>query len=158
MPGPGSVAIPKPKKRAKVKRAWAWHKRMKRTKKKSVTQKVKAVRPFVFARERSLGGCRVCGCAPESMHEMRSAGATGSRLDAVSVENSIAVCGSGTTKCHGLLTANIVKPQRPADAQKVLEFVLDGRRLRHPEVVALLARRRPVRMTSFVISDEGGNQ
>lgn len=57
-----------------------------------------AVRTYVFDREHN--GCRVCRRRfAESMHELvpRSLGGK------VSKRNSIAVCGSGTTGCHGFL-------------------------------------------------------
>jgi hypothetical protein len=48
--------------------------------------------------------CVCClGRRAQSMHEIRSAGAVGSRLKAVSLDNSVPVCGSGTTGCHGHL-------------------------------------------------------
>lgn len=59
---------------------------------------VAAVRAYVFDRE--AHGCRVCRRRfAQSMHELvpRSLGGR------VSKRNSIAVCGSGTTGCHGFL-------------------------------------------------------
>ena len=49
--------------------------------------------------ERDQHRCRVCGKEAESVHELRFRSLGGK----VSLENSIAVCGSGTTKCHGKL-------------------------------------------------------
>lgn len=57
---------------------------------------VKDVRQYVFARERNL--CRCCRIRPaESMHEIRPRSLGGK----VSRKNSVALCGSGTTGCHG---------------------------------------------------------
>lgn len=49
--------------------------------------------------ERDHHTCRVCGKPSQSVHEIHSRGAGGD----VSLENSVAVCGSGTTGCHGKL-------------------------------------------------------
>ena len=83
-----TAGIPKPPKRSTVKA------REKRQHHKHVAD----VRAYVFARENGI--CRCCGKrSAESMHEIlpRSLGGT------VSHENSIALCGSGTTGCHGLM-------------------------------------------------------
>jgi len=56
------------------------------------------IRDYVFMRERNI--CRCCRAREaHSMHEMkpRSIGGQYSR------KNSIAVCGTGTTMCHGFL-------------------------------------------------------
>jgi hypothetical protein len=59
---------------------------------------VRDVRAYVFAREREI--CRCCRFRPaESMHEIKPKSLRGK----VSRINSIAVCGSGTTGCHGHL-------------------------------------------------------
>lgn len=65
--------------------------------KKRAKQKItREVRPYVFARERDI--CRICRCRPaESMHELLPKSLGGR----VSRRNSVAVCGSGTTGCHG---------------------------------------------------------
>lgn len=81
-------ACPKPERRKKTK---ARRKRQK-------LANVHLVREHVFARERDM--CRCCRCRPaQSMHELipRSLGGR------VSKRNSIAVCGSGTSMCHGFL-------------------------------------------------------
>lgn len=81
----------------------------------------RAVREYVFMRERNI--CRCCRVRPaESMHEMifRSQGKAGrpSRI------NSIAVCGSGTTRCHGFLQAHQidVSGETRLDAERCLYF------------------------------------
>jgi hypothetical protein len=59
------------------------------------------VHDYVFDREGDI--CRCCHLRPaESMHEIRPRSLRGM----VSRFNSIAVCGSGTTKCHGMLQAH----------------------------------------------------
>jgi hypothetical protein len=66
--------------------------------KRDQAPQTKDVRSYVFARERNV--CRCCRCRPaESMHELRPRSLRGT----VSRKNSIAVCGSGTTGCHGYL-------------------------------------------------------
>lgn len=81
---------PKPETRARVKR------RQQHVTRKATTD----VRTYVFARERNL--CRCCRWrAAESMHELRPRSLRGK----VSRTNSVAVCGSGTTGCHGHLQA-----------------------------------------------------
>lgn len=78
--------IPKPEPRKRTKR------RAKREKADRITE----MRLYVFARERNL--CRCCRLRPaESMHEIRPRSLGGK----VSKTNSIALCGSGTTGCHG---------------------------------------------------------
>lgn len=80
------LAIPKPEPRARTKR------RAKRIKADRITE----VRLYVFARERNL--CRCCRLRPaESMHEIRARSLGGK----ISKVNSVALCGSGTTGCHG---------------------------------------------------------
>ncbi len=62
------------------------------------------VRAYVFARERNI--CRCCRKRKaESMHELvfRSVGGKRSR------QNSVAVCGSGTTGCHGHLQRHAIR-------------------------------------------------
>lgn len=86
-----SCALPKPEPRKKVK---ARAKRRKRT-------HVDEVRAYVFGRERNI--CRCCRLREaHSMHELRFKSLGGK----VSKQNSIAVCGSGTTLCHGFLQRN----------------------------------------------------
>ncbi len=61
------------------------------------------VRDYVFARERGI--CRCCRAREaHSMHELRFKSLGGK----VSKMNSVAVCGSGTTLCHGLLQRNAI--------------------------------------------------
>lgn len=84
----------------------------KKTKARKARQKltnVHLVREYVFARERDI--CRCCRCRPaHSMHEMRPKSLGGR----VSKRNSVAVCGSGTSMCHGFLQGyQIVWDMRP---------------------------------------------
>lgn len=89
--GRGGIACPKPEPR---KRTAARRSRL-------ALKNTHMVRMFVFARERNI--CRCCRARPaDSMHEMRPRSLGGK----VSRQNSIAVCGSGTTGCHGLLQAH----------------------------------------------------
>jgi len=61
------------------------------------------VRAYVF--ERDNYRCRVCKKKPAtSMHEIRPRSLGGK----VSPENSIAVCGDGTSGCHGMLQRHII--------------------------------------------------
>lgn len=88
MPGPGSIAVPKPepRKRAKSRTMRVYHGHVKET------------RDYVFARERGI--CRCCRIrAAESMHELRPKSLRGK----VSKRNSVAVCGDGVRGCHGML-------------------------------------------------------
>lgn len=64
----------------------------------------KAVKRAVMERDHRT--CRVCGKRAESVHELRFRSLGGK----VSLDNSIAVCGSGTTKCHGKLQRNKLIP------------------------------------------------
>ncbi len=79
----------------------------KRRKGREKRQKVKSVhevRAYVEARER--GVCRICRARRgESMHELRFRSLGGK----VSRRNSVWVCGSGTTGCHGLAQSLQVK-------------------------------------------------
>lgn len=62
------------------------------------------VRPYVFARERNI--CRICRCRPtDSMHELRPRSLGGR----ISRRNSVAVCGSGTTGCHGYAQSKAIR-------------------------------------------------
>lgn len=89
-------------------------KRLKARERVSYRDHVKAVRDYVFGRERGL--CRCCRIrAAESMHEL----VFKSRGGKVSRKNSVAVCGDGVQGCHGLLQAHQVHygtSQRGADA------------------------------------------
>lgn len=92
-----------------------------RQQRRSLAQaQTRVIRPQVFERERRL--CRLCGMNAATMHEISGAGATGSRLLATTLSNSIAVCGDGVAGCHGLLQRHIVRVRRPIDAQKILTF------------------------------------
>lgn len=90
--------------------------------------RVRAVRDQVFDRER--GECRCCRefygrrRAAGSMHEIRPRSIGGE----VSLENSIAVCGSGTSGCHGELQSYRIKVEKLTDAgaQGALRFYRDG--------------------------------
>lgn len=62
------------------------------------------VRAYVFARERDL--CRICRFRPaDSMHELRQRSLRGK----VSRQNSVAVCGSGTTGCHAFAQGHAIR-------------------------------------------------
>lgn len=103
------VACPKPEPRTRTKN------RIKRAKRGDVA----AVRAYVFGRERNL--CRCCRFrAAESMHELRPRSLGGK----VSRQNSVAVCGSGTTGCHGLLQSHQISVQTwmPLGAEDRLVF------------------------------------
>lgn len=81
-------ACPKPEPRKRVK---ARKVRQHRT-------RVHEIRDYVFMRERDI--CRCCRVrAAHSMHELQFRSVGGK----VSKANSVAVCGSGTTLCHGFL-------------------------------------------------------
>lgn len=72
-------------------------KRTKARKKRQQSAQTKAIRLAVFDREQAI--CRCCRIrVADSMHEIvpRSLGGK------VSTQNSVALCGSGTTGCHGL--------------------------------------------------------
>jgi hypothetical protein len=90
------------------------------------TARRRRVRDDIVAREK--GECRCCReffkrLRPiESMHEIEPRSIGG----AVSTENSIGVCGSGTTGCHGALQANRIRCEKltPAGANGKLRFSL----------------------------------
>lgn len=104
---------------------------LKRRRDAAEVAETKRVRPLVMAREE--GECRVCRDlygrrrAAQSMHEIVPRSivdpATG-QLGIRSLENSIAVCGSGTTGCHGALQAHRIRCEKltPAGAQGPLMF------------------------------------
>lgn len=76
-------------------------KQLKGRKDRQQQKATKDVRTYVFGRERDI--CRCCRWRPaESLHELRFRSLGGKR----SKRNSIAVCGSGTTGCHGHLQAH----------------------------------------------------
>jgi hypothetical protein len=92
----------------------AYRRKRKRDKKKAHREAVQTVRPAIFAA--SGGICVCCGVRrAESMHEEvpRSLGGK------VSLDNSIPVCGSGTTKCHGFLQRNAIKVTRDDEGRRV---------------------------------------
>jgi hypothetical protein len=100
-------SFPKPEKRSTAKR------RAKRARK----DRVSAIREYVF--EREAGICRCCRFRPaESMHEIRPRSLGGK----VSKTNSIAVCGSGTTGCHGMMQTLRIRVEG-ASAEGGLIFV-----------------------------------
>lgn len=99
--GRGGVACPKPETR----------KRTKARKKRQALTNAHEIHDYAFARERAI--CRCCRCrAAHSSHELlfRSLGGKRSR------RNTVAVCGSGTTLCHGFLQRNEIawEPSDPA--------------------------------------------
>jgi hypothetical protein len=52
-------------------------------------------------RDEKLGPCRVCGSHPTTLHHILSKSLGGDDI----ADNLVAVCGSGTTGCHGLIEA-----------------------------------------------------
>lgn len=48
----------------------------------------------------------------------------------VSLENSVTVCGSGTTGCHGYLQSHEIDPIFPANGNKLIIFLLRTRAAR----------------------------
>lgn len=96
-----------------------------RRKVKSVAERIRiaAVRLAVFDREG--GRCRCCVTrAAESLHELKPRSLGGD----VSTANSIALCGSGTTGCHGYLTrheiavSDLLELESPISALRPLRF------------------------------------
>ena len=103
--------IPKPEPR----------KRTKRRKDRARADHVREVRQYVFARERDT--CRICRFRrADSMHELRFRSLGGT----VSKRNSVAVCGSGTTGCHGFAQRHEIewsgRASRDAGAEGTLWF------------------------------------
>jgi hypothetical protein len=93
----------------------------KRAKKATRRAHVTGVRGQLFPKDHAPR-CACClGRRAESMHEIRSAGAVGSRVKAVSLDNSIPVCGSGTTKCHGYLQHHRILVRVLDDGTRVYE-------------------------------------
>jgi len=104
-----SIAFPKPASRKSVKRKAA----------SAYADNVAKIRAYVCGRE--LGLCRCCRFRlAESMHEIRPRSLGGK----VSRRNSIAVCGSGTSGCHGFLQAHGIScyPVDSDTAEGVLFF------------------------------------
>lgn len=92
------IAKPEPRKRTKARKL--------RVHRGNVTE----VRAYVFARERNL--CRCCRFrSAESMHELRPKSLRGR----VSKTNSVALCGSGTTGCHGFCQTHAIQARYAAD-------------------------------------------
>jgi hypothetical protein len=91
------VPCPKPEKRSTTRGR----------RKRALGKHVKATRGQVFGRQLFSDESKPCLCCQrrraESMHEVESAGAVGSRRKATSVTNSIPVCGDGVRGCHGRL-------------------------------------------------------
>src|SRR4051812_18528693 len=91
-------------------------KRTKARTEQQASSHVKSIREAVFEREHHA--CRCCGTRmATSMHEIRPRSLGG----AVSMENSIALCGSGTTGCHGFCQRYSIRIHGQ-DAQGVLGF------------------------------------
>lgn len=79
-------------------------KRTKARKQRVSRAATKDVRDYIFARERGL--CRCCRFRrADSMHEIRPRSLGGKP----SKRNSIAVCGSGTTGCHGFCQSHQIE-------------------------------------------------
>lgn len=97
---------------------------------------VKMVRGQVFTDHDDR--CVVCHGRAESMHELIPASVVGDRILATTVDNSVPVCGSGTTGCHGLLQSHVVRPI--GGKSNAIQFVIDVEQSTHPEVRALLDR------------------
>lgn len=86
--------------------------------KRQHADRVSEVREYVFEREH--GWCRCCETREaDSMHEIRPRSLGGK----VSRHNSIALCGSGTTGCHGLIQSHKVEIEGSQDAEQTLHFV-----------------------------------
>ena len=103
-------AVPKPEKRSTTKnRARRQHR-----------ERTAEIRAYVFGRERGI--CRCCRIArADSMHELRPRSLGGK----VSKQNSIAVCGSGTTLCHGYLQRLEIEfkfREHGSGAERAIEF------------------------------------
>lgn len=102
----GVIAKPEPRKKSK------------RRAKRVQGDHVAAIREYVFDRE--WGVCRCCSFrGADSMHEIRPKSLRGK----VSRTNSIAVCGSGTTGCHGFLQTRKIVVEGEQDAEHTLHFV-----------------------------------
>lgn len=102
----GAIEKPEPRERTKARRE-----RVERDRNAEI-------RSYVFDREQNF--CRCCGVRrAESMHEIRFRSLGGR----VSKTNSIAVCGSGTTKCHGYLQTLKIVVEGHQNAEQTLHFV-----------------------------------
>lgn len=89
------------------------------------------VRGYVMARE--CGVCRCCRRRPaESIHELRTCGAMGSRVKATNPHNSIAVCGrlvGAMPSCHTYLQAHQIAFEGDAEATLVFTAKTSNARL-----------------------------
>lgn len=86
--GQGGAPCPKPEK--------GYYKRLKAGRKRERSKVVKQVRPKIFDRAGNV--CECCRIRPaESMSEYKPRSVGGK----ISEDNSDALCGSGTTGCHG---------------------------------------------------------
>lgn len=110
-------------------------KRTKGRQRRNVAKHVRGVRGKAFAA--TAERCVVCDWMAESLHELRPASVVGDRVLATTVENSVPVCGSGTTKCHGLLQRHIV---RAVDIKNMRRFLVDVRDADTPGVRDLFVR------------------
>lgn len=104
----GGVACPKPTKTRK---------QLKDRRHRAESATTKAVRLAVFDREQST--CRCCKVRlAESLHEIKPRSLGGKRT----LSNCVALCGSGTTGCHGFVQSyRIVTIGR--DAEQALTFI-----------------------------------
>src|SRR5688572_25410915 len=94
-----------------------YRRRRKAAKKAERKEKIQTVRPAIF--ERAQGWCECCRIRPAtSMHEDRPKSLFGNRNDAISEENSYAVCGTGTTGCHGHLQRHEIVIEIDGDGRK----------------------------------------
>lgn len=86
--------------------------------------------------ERDQHRCRVCGARATSVHELRFCSIGGQ----VALSNSIATCGSGTSRCHGQLQRNELIPIGHPNG--VLRFLDNQRGRKTMAFVRQLRRRR----------------
>lgn len=115
MPGPGSMACPKPLKAERPPRRSL---RVK-AKPKAERDRITEIRQYVIGRERNM--CRCCRFRRgASLHEMRFRSQGGK----ISKKNSIWVCGDGVSGCHGLMQAHaIAVDYRELGAEGVVQFL-----------------------------------
>lgn len=96
--------------------------RRKARKKRARSTHISSTRAYVFEREGGI--CRCCRRrAAESMHELISAGAMGSRMKATNPSNCVAVCGrlvGSMPSCHTYLQRNDISWE--GDAEGDLRF------------------------------------
>jgi hypothetical protein len=97
--------------------------RVKRRKRRLLSEHVREVREYVFLREGHV--CRICGVRPaQSMHEIRPRSLGGK----VSRENSIAVCGDGVQGCHGYCQRHEIHVAGNAESLLVTSVATDAAR------------------------------